>query len=95
MPVTYGVNAVYYGLLRSSVVSAQSKVKETKVKRIICAPIVRNTDSKESDISISPDDHKSKEDKVGSVQPYSFSEFWEFYDKKRTSREQKRCIKDF
>jgi len=76
------------------VVSAQSKVKETKVKENnMRTELCATQTPKESDISISPDDHKSKEDKVGSVQPYSFSEFWEFYDKKKDKQRAEKVYK--
>jgi hypothetical protein len=78
-------------------VSAQSKVKESKVKNNnmrtkLCATHI----SGGVDDFIKPNGHgpkEDKEDKEGSVQPYSFSEFWEFYDKKKDKQRAERAYK--
>ena len=77
--------------------SAQSKVKESKVKNNnmrteLCATHI----SGDVDDFIKPNGHgpkEDKEDKEGSVQPYSFSEFWEFYDKKKDKQRAERAYK--
>ena len=77
--------------------SAQSKVKESKVKNNnmrteLCATHI----SGDVDDFIKPNGHgpkEDKEDKEGSVQPYSFSEFWEFYDKKKDKQRVERAYK--
>ncbi len=77
--------------------SAQSKVKESKVKNNnmrtkLCATHI----SGGVDDFIKPNGHgpkEDKEDKEGSVQPYSFSEFWEFYDKKKDKQRAERAYK--
>jgi len=76
------------------VVSAQSKVKETKVKEnnMRTEPCATQT-PKESDTSIPPDDHKPKDDKGSMAEEYPFSEFWEFYDKKKDKQRAEKVYK--
>jgi len=76
------------------VVSAQSKVKETKVKEnnMRTEPCATQT-PKVSDTSIPPDDHKPKDDKGSVAEEYPFSEFWEFYDKKKDKQRAEKVYK--
>lgn len=76
------------------VVSAQSKGKETKVKEnnMRTEPCATQT-PKVSDTSIPPDDHKPKDDKGSVAEEYPFSEFWEFYDKKKDKQRAEKVYK--
>lgn len=76
------------------VVSAQSKVKETKVKENnMRTELCATQTPKVSDTSIPPDDHKPKDDKVSVAEEYPFSEFWEFYDKKKDKQRAEKVYK--
>jgi len=76
------------------VVSAQSKVKETKVKENnMRTELCATQTPKVSDTSIPPDDHKPKDDKGSVAEEYPFSEFWEFYDKKKDKQRAEKVYK--
>ena len=76
------------------VVSAQSKVKESKEENnnMRTEPCATQT-PKVSDTSIPPDDHKPKDDKGSVAEEYPFSEFWEFYDKKKDKQRAEKVYK--
>ena len=74
------------------VVSAQSKGKESKVEdNNMRTELCATQTPKVSDTSIPPDDHKLKDDKVSVAEEYPFSEFWEFYDKKKDKQRAERA----
>jgi len=75
------------------VVSTQSKVKESKEDNNMRTEQCATQTPKESDTSIFPDDHKPKDDKVSVAEEYPFSEFWEFYDKKKDKQRAERAYK--
>ncbi len=76
------------------VVSAQSKVKESKVEdNNMRTELCATQTPKVSDTSIPPDDHKLKDDKVSVAEEYPFSEFWEFYDKKKDKQRAEKVYK--
>ena len=76
------------------VVSAQSKGKESKVEdNNMRTELCATQTPKVSDTSIPPDDHKPKDDKGSVAEEYPFSEFWEFYDKKKDKQRAEKVYK--
>ena len=79
----------------------QSKVKESKeensnMRTEQCAtqtPKVDDTSFSPEDTPLPPEDYKPKDDKGSVAEEYPFSEFWEFYDKKRDKGRAERLYK--
>lgn len=82
-------------------INTQSKVKESKVdnnnmRTELCAtqtPKESDTSIHPEDTPLLPEDYKPKDDKGSVAEEYPFSEFWEFYDKKRDKGRAERLYK--
>jgi|LSQX01.3.fsa_nt_gb hypothetical protein len=82
-------------------INTQSKVKESKeensnMRTEPCATQtskVDDTSFSPEDTPLPPEDYKPKDDKGSVAEEYPFSEFWEFYDKKRDKGRAERLYK--